>query len=101
METERRASVSDENVHLIRVVESAAGASSSRDVAIAGGTANNALIRTVLKVTKLQRCWVKGNQTHWLVDRRRFALHVCFTYHSHISFFMHWVQLHVFLCVLG
>ena len=41
MEAVRRASLADEEVRRIRSVESAAGASSSRDVVIAGGTANS------------------------------------------------------------
>ena len=38
MEAARRASIADEEMHQIRVVESAAGASSSRDVETAGVT---------------------------------------------------------------
>ena len=41
MEAARRASLADEEARRIRAVESAAGASSSRDVVIAGGTANS------------------------------------------------------------
>ena len=53
------------------------------------------LLRTPLRVSRLQRKWVPGNRTYQLADRRRFAPQVCFTYHSSI-FFMHWGQLHVF-----
>ena len=41
MEAARRASLADEEVRRIRVVESVAGASSSRNVEIAGGTADS------------------------------------------------------------
>ena len=41
MEAERSASLADEEARRIRAVESAAGASSSRDVEIAGGTTNS------------------------------------------------------------
>ena len=41
MEAARRASLADEEARWMRAVESAAGASSSRDVTIAGGTSNS------------------------------------------------------------
>ena len=41
MESSKRASLADDEAHRIRAVESAVGASSSRDVAIAGGTADS------------------------------------------------------------
>ncbi|TMX04506.1 hypothetical protein EJD97_007921 [Solanum chilense] len=41
MKAARRASIADEEAHLIRAVESAAGASSSRDVETAGGTVDS------------------------------------------------------------
>ena len=41
MEAARRASLADSEAGRIKVVESAAGASSSRDVEIAGGTADS------------------------------------------------------------
>ena len=41
MEAARRASLTDEEARQIRVVESAAGASRSRDVEIEGGTADS------------------------------------------------------------
>ena len=41
MEAARRASLADEEARRMRAVESAVGASSSRDVAIAGGTAES------------------------------------------------------------
>ena len=41
MEAARRASLANEEARRIKAVESAAGASSSRDVAIAGGTADS------------------------------------------------------------
>ena len=43
MEATRRASIADEETCLIRAIESAAGASSSRNVETAGGTTNNAV----------------------------------------------------------
>ena len=43
MEAARRASLADEEALRIRVVESVAGAYSSRDVAIAKGTADSAV----------------------------------------------------------
>ena len=43
MEAARRDSLVDEEARQIRDVESAAGATSSRDVAIAGGTADSAV----------------------------------------------------------
>ena len=41
MEAARRASLADEEAHRLRVAESAAGVSSSTDVAIAGGTVDS------------------------------------------------------------
>ena len=41
MEAARRTSLADEEARRIRVVESVVGASSSRNVAIAGGTADS------------------------------------------------------------
>ena len=41
MEAARRASLADEEARPMRVVESTAGESSSRNVEIAGGTANS------------------------------------------------------------
>ena len=43
MESTRRASLANEEVRRIRVVESAIGASCSRDVTIAGGTTNSTI----------------------------------------------------------
>ena len=43
MEAARRASIVDEEAHKIRAIESAAGASSSRDVETAGGTSDSAV----------------------------------------------------------
>ena len=43
MEAAMRASLADEDARRIRVVESVAGASSSRDVAIAGCTADSVI----------------------------------------------------------
>ena len=44
MEAARRASLADEEVRRMRAVEFAAGASSSRTVEIAGGTADSAVV---------------------------------------------------------
>ena len=43
METARRASLADEEARWIRATDLATGASSSRDVAIAGGTADSVI----------------------------------------------------------
>ena len=43
MEAVRRASIADEEARQINAVESAAGASSSRDVETAGGTTDSAV----------------------------------------------------------
>ena len=43
MEAARRASIDDEEARQIRVVESAAGASSSRNLETAGGTTDSAV----------------------------------------------------------
>ena len=80
----------------------AAGTSSSRTVEIGGCTTDGQLLlRTQLRVSRLQRTWVPGNRTHHLADRRRFAPQVCFTYHSCIYIFMHWGQLHAFVLGVG
>ena len=85
MEAARRASLAEEEAHQIRASQLAVGASSSRTMEIAGGTTDGAfLLRTPLRVSRLQRIWVPGNRTHQLADRWRFAPHVCFTYHSSI-----------------
>ena len=44
MEAARRASLAEEEAHLMRAGEFAAGASSSRTVEIAGGTADSAVV---------------------------------------------------------
>ena len=44
MEAARRASLSEEEAHLMRASELAAGASSSRTVEIAGGTTDGAVV---------------------------------------------------------
>ena len=93
----------------------AAGASSSRVVEAEKSTADGVVIverealmtvflmlRTLLRVSKLQREWVLGHRTHQLVDRQRFGPQVCFTYHSIIlDSFMHWGQLHIFFLRVG
>ena len=85
MEVARRVSLAEEEAHQMRASELAAGASSSRTVEIAGCTTDGQLLlRTQLRVSRLQRTWVPGNRTHQLADRRCFAPQVCFTYHSSI-----------------
>ena len=54
MEAVRRASLANEEARRIRAIESTAGASSSRDVAIAGGLLIVMLLmRTLLRVSRL------------------------------------------------
>ena len=85
MKAARRASLTEEEANRMRASELAAGASSSRTVEIAGGTTDGAVVvKTPLRVSRLQRTWVPGNWTHHLADRWRFAPQVCFTYHSNI-----------------
>ena len=94
IEAARRDSLADEEVCRIRVVESAAGASSSRNMEIAGGTTNS-VVDAVDTTEGVQITEVAGsgepnpgNRTHQLTDRERFAPEVCFTYHSRISNFL-------------
>ena len=56
MEAARKASLADEEAHQMREVELAAGASSSRNVEIAGGTLIVlTMLWTLLRVSRLQR----------------------------------------------
>ena len=65
MEAARRASLAEEEAHQMRASELAAGVSSSHTVEIAGGTTDGALLlRTPLRVFRLQRTWVPGKRTH-------------------------------------
>ena len=85
MEAVRRASLVDEKARQMRAGDLAAGASNSRTVEIAEALVIvRLLLKTPLRVSRLQRTWVLGNRTHQLADRWRFAPQVCFTYHSSI-----------------
>ena len=69
-------------------MESTVGASSSRDVAIARGTAASVVAdEDTTEGVHITEVWVPGNRSHQLADHRRFAPQVCFTYHSRISIF--------------
>ena len=73
IEAARRASLADEEARRMRVVESSTGASSSRDVAIAGGTADNVFAdEDTTEGVHITEVWVPGNRTH-LADCRCFA----------------------------
>ena len=62
MEATRRASLAEEEAHQIRASELAAGDSRSRTVEIAGALLMvRLLLRTPLRVSRLQRTWVPGN----------------------------------------
>ena len=85
MEAARRDSLAEDEANRMRASELAAGASSSHTVEIERGTTDGVdVAETPLRVSRLQRTWNPGNQTHQLIDRRRFAPQVCFTYHSSI-----------------
>ena len=72
----------------MRVVQSAAGESSSRNVEIAGGTADSVVdAEDTTEGVQITEVVGFGNRTHQLADRRRFAPQVCFTYHSRTSIF--------------
>ena len=85
VENARRPSLPNKEAHQIRAVESAVG-----NLAPEMWRPLEALlivlllIRTLLRVCRLQRKWVLGNRIHQLAYRRLFAPQVCFTYHSHI-----------------
>ena len=69
MKAARRASLAEAEAHQIRASQIAVGASSSRTVETAGVTTDGALLlRTPLRVSRLQRIWVPGNRTHRLVE---------------------------------
>ena len=85
MEAARRASLAEAEAHQIRASQIEAGASSSRTVEQQEALLMvRLLLRTPLRVSRLQRTWVPRNWTHQLADRRRFAPQVRFTYHSSI-----------------
>ena len=86
----------------MRASELAAGESSSHIVEIAGGTNDSAVVaEDTIEGVQIAEDVVLGTRTHDLVDRRRFAPQVCFTYHSSMLIFMHWGQLHVFFVGVG
>ena len=69
MEVARRASLAEEEAHQIRASQLAAGVSSSRTMAIAGGTTDSVVVaEDTTKGVRLQRTWVPGNRTHQLAD---------------------------------
>ena len=89
MEAPRRASLSDEEARWISAVDSTAGAYSSRDMVIAGGTAYSVVAyEDTTEGVQTIEVVGSGNRTHQLADRWRFAPLVCFTYHSRISIFL-------------
>ena len=82
----RRASLADEQARQMTAVELAAGAFSSRNVEIVGGSVDSVVAaEDTTEGVKITEVVVPGIQTHKLVHRRRFAPQVCFTYHSRIS----------------
>ena len=71
MEAARRASLAEEEANRMGACELAVGASSSRTVEIAEGTTDGVvwmLLRTPLRVSRLQKTWVSENRTHHLAD---------------------------------
>ncbi|TMX04468.1 hypothetical protein EJD97_008775 [Solanum chilense] len=72
MEAVRRASLADEEARQMRAVELAAGASSSRNVEIAGGTADS-VVDVEDTTEAVQYTEVVGSRelNHQLADRRR------------------------------
>ena len=94
MEAARRASIADEEACKIRLIESAAGASSSRDVETARGTTNSVVADQVTtEGAQTKEVVGSGNRIHQLADR-----HLPLSY---FNFFMHWGQLHIFLLGVG
>ena len=70
----------------MKAVELAAGASSSRNVEIAGGTSDSALdAEDTTEGVQITEVVGSMEPDHQLADCRRFAPQVCFTYHSRIS----------------
>ena len=68
MEAARRASLAEAEAHQIRASQIEAGASSSRTVEQQEALLMvRVLLKTPLRVSRLQRMWVPGNQTHQLV----------------------------------
>ena len=103
MEAARRASLADEEVRQMRAVESATGASSSRNVEIAGGTTNSVVANEDT---------TEGVQTTYVVGSGELDPPTCLSpalcdpvlLHlplSYPNFFMHWGQLHIFLLGVG
>ena len=89
IEAARKASLSEEEAHYMRAGELAAGASSSRTVEIAGGTADSVFFaEDTTEDVQITEEMGSGEPNHQLADRRRFAPQVCFTYHSCILVFL-------------
>ena len=80
MEAAKRGSLADEEARRMRAVESVAGASSFRDVVIAGGIVDSVVAdEDTTEGVHITEVWVPGNRSHQLADHRRFAPQVCFT----------------------
>ena len=89
LETTRRASLIYEESRQMRASEVAARASSSKIIDIEKNTSEGAFfLRTLLMVSLQQREWVPRNRTRHLVDLRRYAPYVCFTYHFVLFFYI-------------
>ena len=85
MEASRRASLSEAEAHQIRALQIAAGASSSHTVETAGGTTEGAVVaEDITEGVQIAEDVGSGKQTYQLVDRRRYAPQVCFTYPSNL-----------------
>ena len=85
MEAARRASLAEAEAHQIRASQIVAGASSSRTVETVGGTIEGAVVaEDITEGVQIAEDVGSGNQTHQLVDRRRYAPQVCFTYPSNL-----------------
>ena len=88
MEAARRASLAEEEARQMRAEELVAGASRSRTVEIAAGTADSVVdAEDTTEGVQITEVVGSGNRTHQLANRRPFAPKVCFTYYSRISFF--------------
>ena len=101
MDAARRASLADEEALRMRVVESAAGASSSRKMEIPGGKADSVLDVRTLEGVQITGIVVQGTgHTSLLIVG---ALRPSFSSSTTLvfKFFMHWGQFHVFLLRVG
>ena len=85
MEATRRASLAEAEAHQIRASQIAAGVSSSRTVETAGGTTEGVVVaEDITEGVQIAEDVGSGNRPTSLLNRRRFAPQVCFTYHSNI-----------------